>query len=76
MSEENQMPEGVAEFLRMFEDAKRQMAAVEVLSQIMQVTEDESSDATDQEQLDKVVNIPLAYGDRCVLEAMNKGPGL
>lgn len=71
MDEENPVPGNIEEFMRAFEEMKRKMAAVEVLTEIVNITENPDMEASDEEKMEEVLNILLAYGDRCVMESLN-----
>lgn len=71
-NDESQMPDGVAEFLRMFDEMKRKMDAIDVLTQIIRITEEHKESHSEEEAMEQVLNVLLSYGDRCVMNHLSK----
>lgn len=70
----NEMPDGVAEFLRLFEEARKKMAAVECFSELIQyVSRDEFSEEEGSESMDGVVEILIRYAEKEIMHNMSKG---
>lgn len=69
MSEDEQIPDGIREFLELLDAGKKKFQAAELLSTILLLTM-ESGD--DPETMDQVMEAIITYGDKRVLEAMSK----
>jgi hypothetical protein len=70
---ENQMPEGLSEFLELLNDYNKKVGALTLFSEIIQqvMKSDDPANMGD-ETLDAILNAIIAYGDRRVLEEMTK----